>query len=141
MIKQTDFTNENIRKYACLFFSLLDGIERKYNHYFKFEEINKIYHHLIIEKIMSPDCYVHDHGALLNHVITAHLGEDEKAKYLGAYYLPGTDRKSWGIHEKANHMILQLKTKNFSHFRTIDYDPYYPEPTRLYLMSVRYYKI
>ena len=141
MIKQTDFVNENIHQYACLVFSLLEGIEKRYDHYFQFEEINKIYHHLVIDKIITPTCYVNDHEALLNHVIISHLGKDEKAKYLGAYYMPETDRKSWGIHEKANHIILQFKTKNFSHFRTIDYDPYYPEPTRLYLMSVRYYKI
>ena len=144
MIKQTDFTNENIRKYACLFFSLLEGIERQYHHKFKFEEINKIYAHLSVEKIMSPDCYVHNHEALLNHVIIAHLGQSEKAKYSGAYYLPGlpdSHRPSWGTFKNANHIILQFKTRNFSHFRAIDYDPYYPEPTRLFLMSVRYYKI
>ncbi len=146
--KQTDKSfNENINKYGCLFFSLMDIAEKYTGHDFIPKTINKLYDHLTTTTfirngeeipLMGKDCYINSHTKVLQDILEVFDCHD-KVTYSGARYL--TDRDSWGK-KYGMFMILQFKTKNGNgHFRREHYDPYMPKIHFSNLMSIRYYNI
>ena len=137
---QTHFYN-NINKYGCLFFSLMDIAEEYTGHNFIPETIIKLYENLVDLGLMKKDCYVLDHEKVLQQALEM-LSCHDKVTYSGAMYNHNlTDRKSWG-ESFGMFMILQMKTKNGNgHFRRAHYDPYKPDIKFSNLLSVRYYNI
>lgn len=145
-----DFFNENINKYGCLFFSLMDIAEKHTGHNFIPKTINKLYDHLTTTSftagkneylLMDKDCYINSHTKVLQDALEVFECHD-KVMYVGADYNNTiTDRVSWGKKE-GDYMILQYKTKNGNtHFVTPHFDPYKPDIRFDNLMSIRYYTI
>jgi len=145
---QTDVNfNDNINKYGCLFFSLMDIAEEYTGHNFILRSIRDLYTTLNGKTfisygkeypIMDKDCYVNNHMMLLQEALEV-LGCHDKVTYSGARYFNG--RESWGK-KYGMYMIQQFKTKNGNgHFFRNHYDPYLPEIKFTNIISIRYYNI
>lgn len=137
MIKQTEFDNREIRRYGCLFLSLLEIAERVTGVSLT-SHVEKIYGDLVRDGVMDANCYVRDHAAVIN----AGLADSGFfAKYVGAQYVADIGRDSWGGVDEADFLILQGKTKRYrGHFFRPEYNP---DPTLEIerLWSIRAYKI
>jgi len=139
---QTDnYFNDNINKYGCLFFSLMDIAEQHTGHSFIPKTINQLYQSEIDNGEMLEDCYVLSHEKVLQDALEVFECHD-KVSYVGSWYNDKLmSRKSWGGRE-GQYMILQFRTANGNgHFRRINYDPYKPLINLTNLMSIRYYNI
>ena len=132
---------EQIQKYGCLFFSLMDIAERQTGHYFIHRSIMEVYHDLIFRGYMNENCYVRNHEKVLKAALLI-LGNNQPVRYNGAWYNDFvTDRATWGI-KGGTAMVLQYQTlKGNSHFVRPQYDSYKPRVRFRNLMSVRYYLI
>ena len=137
--KQTDeYFNDNINKYGCLYFSLMDIAEEYTGHNFIPKTIKKLYAELVNLDLMRRDCYILNHEKVLQQALEV-LSCHDKASYTGARYI--NHRVSWGEHI-GMYMVLQFKTKNGNgHFRRAHYDPYLPKIKFSNLMSLRFYNI
>ena len=139
---QTDktFSNE-INKYGCLEFALMDIAEEHTGHDFIYRTIIKLHYSLIEKGLMKKDCYVLNHEKVLQEALEVFVNH-EKVTYTGAWYNPNlSERKSWG-EMFGMYMIMQYKTKNGNgHFRRVHYDSYKPLIKFTNLMSIRYYNI
>ena len=137
--KQTDEVfNENINKYGCLFFSLMDIAEEYTGHDFIIKTINKLYVDCVNSKIMRKDCYVNNHEKVLQQALEVFDCHD-KVSYVGAEYLHKSG--TWG-EKTAMFLILQMKTERGNgHFVRPHYDPYMPKIKFISQKSVRYYNI
>jgi hypothetical protein len=139
---QTDsFFNDDIHKYGCLFFSLMDIAESYTGHSFIPKTINKLYDSLVDKSLMRPDCYVLNHEKVLQDALEVFTCHD-KVTYAGAWY---NDKQSYSVswgERNGMYMIMQMRTKNGNgHFRRMHYDPYKPLIQFTNLQSVRYYDI
>lgn len=145
-----DHFNNNINKYGCLWFSLMDVAEQHTGHSFIPKTINKLYDHLTNTTfvagtkeylLMENDCYINSHTKVLQDALEVFECHD-KVKYIGAKYNHDiSDRASWGKH-KGDYIIIQFKTKNGNgHFRRAHFDPYKPLIPLTNIMSIRYYDI
>lgn len=140
-IKQTDFWNNiHIHTSGCLFISLLTIAQKVSDRKLDKHDILDIYKIAIEKDIMDANCYVKNHSAIIDLGLSF-IGKDMKSKYLGAQYLSG-NRESWGRNNGA-FIILQVKTSVLqnSHFRLVEWDPYYPSPVFNSILSVRYYSV
>lgn len=136
---QTDKVfNENINKYGCLFFSMMDIAEEFTGHNFIIKTINKLYSECIDLGIMRNDCYILNHEKVLQQALENFECHD-KVSYIGAKYLHKLG--SWGEFT-GMFLILQMRTQRGNgHFMRPHYDPYLPKIKFVNQLSVRYYNI
>ena len=136
MIYQTDF-NGYIKKYGCLYMSLIDIARDITNNKIKKVDITNIYEILVKDGCMTKTCYVKNHTDTLR-IILDYFGDSTNILYSGARYLVGDD--SWGK-TGGDYIIIQVKAPSFSHFRRIKYDPWRPTLKFNSILSVRYYNV
>jgi len=136
-VYQTDFKG-NIKKYGCLFMSLVDIASEISGVGIRERHIEDLYSSLVHSGFMNSNCYVLNHTDTLNAVLK-YFGSSIRMKYNGARYLDNINN-SWGSNE-GSYQILQVKTPSFSHFRRVRYDPWQPELKFNSVISVRYYSL
>ena len=139
MAKQSDFTG-NIKKYGCLWFSLVNIAEEMCGCKLSHANVLHMYKHLQDRGYMDKQCFVKDHSAVINEALSYMICPEIRAVYTGAQYLDKL-YKSWGASE-GSYIILQVKTEFVpGHFLRFNYNPYYPPSKILGVRSVRYYEI
>ena len=139
MLRQSDF-KDNIKKYGCLVFSLLDISEQMCGKRFNRKQILHMIKHMISRGYIDEDMFVHDHAAVINEGNSYNAEPYIRAKYVGAQYLDHPE-KNWGKNE-GDYLIYQVRTdKVKGHFIRPYYNPYFPASKILSLRSVRYYDL
>lgn len=130
-----------MKKWGCLFVSLLYIVEQATNKLFSPSQIKLVYHYLVLKKMLGKDMYVKNHNAVLETGLQILGYEDFVVEYRAKtdYIKP---ENSWGTTVGSNFELLEVKTENNNHhFKHRDFDPYNPETVSRKMLSKRFYEI
>ena len=130
-----------MKKWGCLFASLLYLVEQISNRLFSPSQIKLLYRLLVCEKYLEKDMFVNNHVKVLKTGLEI-LGYDKyHVEYVAKqdYIKP---ENSWGSAFQANYQLLEIETENNNHhFKHHNFDPYEPPTETKRKWSKRFYLI
>jgi hypothetical protein len=141
-VKTKVFKRYNVmKKWGCLFISLLYLAEQVTGKLFSPQQIKFLYRALNGLNYLRKDMYVYNHEEVIKAGIEVLGHKPSRVIYIGKEDELHPE-KSWMKDLDNNYKLIQILTPNGNgHFKHENFDPYDPPVKMIQLMSRRYYLI
>ena len=130
-----------MKKWGCLFASLLYLVEQVTNKFFSISQIKMVYKYGVLDGFIRKDMFINNHIKVLKTGLEI-LGYDKyHVEYVAKQDLVKPEN-SWGSTFHANYQLLEIETENNNHhFKHHNFDPYEPPTETKRKRSKRFYLI